>query len=282
MAIVHFGCEGATRRVLDVNGLRLHALEAGRGNPATMLFLHGGSAHAHWFDRVMPAFVERFHALALDQRGHGESEWPVPAAYATDDFVADLAGALDALGWERTIVVGHSMGGHNAMAFAAAHPERVRALVIGDSRPAIPPERLKNMQERGGRTPRHHPSAEVAVQSFRLIPRETVADPAFLAHLARAGLARRDGGWVYRFDPACNGTRTPRDVWPLLGRITAPTLIVRGEWSPIMPAETAEQMRAAIPRASVVELAGAHHHVTLDQPAAFAASVTAFLDGIAD
>jgi pimeloyl-ACP methyl ester carboxylesterase len=282
MAIVHFGCEGATRRILDVNGLRLHALEAGRGNPATMLFLHGGSAHAHWFDRVMPAFVERFHALALDQRGHGESEWPVPAAYGTDDFVADLAGALDALGWERTIVVGHSMGGHNAMAFAAAHPERVRALVIGDSRPAIPPERLRHMQERGGRAPRRHPSAEAAVQSFRLIPRETVADPAFLAHLARAGLARRDGGWAYRFDPACNGTRTPRDVWPLLRRITAPTLIVRGEWSPIMPAETAERMRAAIPRASVVTLAGAHHHITLDQPAAFVAAVTAFLDGIAD
>lgn len=282
MALLQFGCEGSTRRTLTVNGLRLHGLEAGRGNPRTILFLHGGAAHAHWFDRVMPAFAERYHAVALDQRGHGESEWPVPAAYGTDDFVADLAGVLDALGWDRTVLVGHSMGGHNALAFGAAHPERLRALVVGDSRPAIPPERLQHMQGRGGRAPRRHATADAAVASFRLIPRETVADPAFLAHLARAGLAEREGAWVYRFDPACNGTRQPRDLWPLLGRITAPTLLVRGAWSPIMPPETAERMRAAMPRASVVEIPDAHHHVTLDQSAAFVAAATAFLDGIAD
>lgn len=282
MAILQFGCERAAPRTLTVNGLRLHALEAGRGNRPTICFLHGGSAHAHWFDGVTPAFVGRFHVLALDQRGHGESEWPVPPAYATEDFVSDLLGVLDALGWERTVLVGHSMGGHNAMAFAAWHPERVRALVIGDSRPAIPPERLQHMQERGHRGLRRHATAEAAVEAFRLIPRETVADRAFLAHLARRGLTERDGGWVYRFDPAGNGTRLPRDVWPLLGQITAPTLIIRGEWSPVLPRDTAERMRAAIPRASLVEIPGAHHHVTLDQPHAFVSALTAFLDGIAE
>lgn len=282
MAILQFGCERAAPRTLTVNGLRLHALEAGRGNRPTICFLHGGSAHAHWFDGVMPAFVGRFHVLALDQRGHGESEWPVPPAYATEDFVSDLLGVLDALGWERTVLVGHSMGGHNAMAFAAWHPERVRALVIGDSRPAIPPERLQHMQARGHRGLRRHATAEAAVEAFRLIPRETVADRAFLAHLARRGLTERDGGWVYRFDPAGNGTRLPRDVWPLLGQITAPTLIIRGEWSPVLPRDTAERMRAAIPRASLVEIPGAHHHVTLDQPHAFVSALTAFLDGIAE
>jgi pimeloyl-ACP methyl ester carboxylesterase len=230
----------------------------------------------------MPAFVERFHALALDQRGHGESQWPNPAAYATEDFVADLLGVLDALGWERTVLVGHSMGGHGAMAFAAFHPERVRALVIGDSRPAIPPERLRHMQERGHRGPRRHPTVGAAVETFRLIPRETVGEREFLAHLARAGLTERDGSWVYRFDPACNGTRRPRDVWPLLGQITAPTRIIRGEWSPVLPRDTAERMRALIPRASLVEIPGAHHHVTLDQPAAVVAALSAFLDRVTE
>jgi pimeloyl-ACP methyl ester carboxylesterase len=282
MALLQLGCESAARRALSVNGLRLHALEAGRENPRTILFLHGGAAHAHWFDRVMPAFVPRYHAVALDQRGHGESEWPLPAAYGTGDFVSDLEGVLDALGWDRTVLVGHSMGGHNALGFATAHPDRLRALVVGDSRPAIPPERLDHMRERGGRAPRRHATAEAAVAAFRLIPRETVADPALLAHLARVGLVEREGAWVYRFDPACNGTRRPRDLWPLLGRVTTPTLLIRGAWSPIMPAETAERMRAAMPHASVVEIPEAHHHVTLDQPAAFVAAVTAFLDGIAD
>src|SRR5204862_130849 len=137
------------------------------GRPA-LCFLHGGAAHAHWFDLVAPAFADRFHVVSLDQRGHGESQWAEPAAYATQDFVADLIGVMDSLGWERTTVVGHSMGGHNAMAFAAWHPERVSRLVIVDSRPAIPPERLEGMHARG----RH---------------RETAAAPELLAHLARAG-----------------------------------------------------------------------------------------------
>ena len=85
---------------------------------------------------------------------------------------------MDALGWARMVVVGHSMGGHNAMTFAAWYPERVAALVIIDSRPAIPAERSTVMHARGRRLPRLHPSEEAAVQSFRLLPRETVADRA--------------------------------------------------------------------------------------------------------
>src|SRR5207245_10818538 len=101
----------------------------------------------------------------------------------------------------RMTVIGHSMGGHNAMSFSACHPERVGALVIIDSRPAIPPERLEFMHARGRRLPRAHPSEEAAVKAFRLLPRETFADPAFLAHLARAGLTRRNGRWGRRFAP---------------------------------------------------------------------------------
>jgi pimeloyl-ACP methyl ester carboxylesterase len=67
------------------------------------------------------------------------------------------------------------------------------------------------------------------------------------------------------------------DAWPLLGRITAPTLIVRGELSPILPVAMAEQMREAVPDATLVEVAGAYHHLVLDQPEAFASALAAFL-----
>src|SRR5205823_7159795 len=116
---------------------------------------------------------------------------------------------MDALGWERMTVVGHSMGGHNAMAFAAWHPERVSALVIVDSRPSLPPDRVERMRKRGQRPPRLHASMESALQSFRLLPPETTADPALLAHMARAGLVERDGGFKYRFDPARYAPRHP-------------------------------------------------------------------------
>lgn len=271
------GCEIAKRRTLRVNGLTLSLLEWGAsGNPA-LCFLHGGAAHAHWFDRVAPAFADRFHVISLDQRGHGESDWSQPPAYATEDFAADLTGVMAALGWHRMALVGHSMGGHNTMAFAAWQGERVSATVIVDSRPALPPERMTRMHAQGRRPPRLHPTVEDAVGSFRLIPPDTTADPALLAHLSREGLAARDGGFRYRFDPGCYAARRPVDCWPLLPRITAPTLVVRGEHSPVLPREMAERMCEAIPKASFAEIAGAYHHLVLDTPAAFTRVLDEFL-----
>jgi pimeloyl-ACP methyl ester carboxylesterase len=274
---MNFACSVARPRVLHVNGLDLHGLEWGeRGSPALCL-LHGGAAHAHWFDCVATAFADRFHVLSLDQRGHGESQWASPPAYATEHFAADLLGIMDVMGWPSMAIAGHSMGGHNAMAFSAWHPDRVSALAILDARPAIPPERLSNMHDRGRRAPRHHATEELALRSFRLLPKETTAEPELLAHVGRAGLVRREAGWVYRFDPACYSRRQPHDAWPLLPRITAPTLVVRAELSPILPAEMGDRMLGLIPHASLAVVPGAYHHLTLDAPDAFNAELTRFL-----
>lgn len=264
-----------------MRGLELHALQWGRPGAPGLCLLHGGAAHAHWFDPVGPALADRWHVIALDQRGHGESAWPSPPAYATEDFVADLEGVFDALGWDRAVVVGHSMGGHHGLAFAAWHPDRVRGLVVVDARPSIPEERLQEMRERGRRAHLRYPTVEAAVAAFRLLPRETVADPVLLRHLAHAGVVERDGGWTYRFDPEATRQRRPADLWPLLGRITAPTLVVRGEGSPVLPREIARRMVELIPQASGEELAGTYHHLLLDAPDRFRGLLRAFLDELA-
>jgi pimeloyl-ACP methyl ester carboxylesterase len=273
-----FACEVARNRQISVRGLGLHVLEWGDPDRSGVLLLHGGAAHAHWWDPVAVALAGGRHVVALDQRGHGESEWARPPAYGTQDFAADLLGVLDALGWTRAIMVGHSMGGHNAIATAAWHPDSVRALVIVDSRPTIPAERLAQMKERGVRPPRRHPTVEVAVAAFRLLPPDTVADPDLLAHLARASVAWRDGAVSLRFDPACYAAREPVDGWPLLSRIVAPTLVVRGERSPILPRPMAERLCAEIPGARLVEVPDAYHHVVLDQPGVVAQAIEEFLD----
>ena len=275
--ISRFGCETARRRSVVVGGLRLSFLEWENPGRPVLCFLHGGSAHAHWFDSVTPAFTDRFHVIALDQRGHGESQWADPPAYGTENFAADLLGFIDALGWERVALIGHSMGGHNAMSFSAWHPERVSALVIVDSRPTIPTDRLDRLRRRGERTLRPYPTRDAAAQSFRLLPRETIADSALLAHLGAAGVVERDGAWVYRFDPASNAARQPVDAWTLLDRITAPTLIARGELSPVLPREMADKLRAAIGSATLVQIPASYHHLVLDNPAGFVQELDKFL-----
>ena len=276
-----FACTSARHRTFDVGGLALHALEWGEPGRPGLCFLHGGAAHAHWFDRVAGTFTDRFHVLALDQRGHGQSGWPVPPAYATENFAGDLAVVFDALGWQRVILAGHSMGGHNSMAFSAWHPERVRGLVVLDSRPAIPEERLGSLRARGQqRTRRPYPTHEGAAAAFRLVPRETVADPVFLRHLGEVGVVERNGGWVYRFDPDANRLRKPADCWPLLPLITAPTLIIRAELSPNLPPEHIARIRQLMPHATVVDVPGSYHHVTLDHPAAVVAALDSFLNAL--
>jgi pimeloyl-ACP methyl ester carboxylesterase len=273
-----FACATARHRTFDLGKLTLHALEWGEAARPGLCLLHGGAAHAHWFDRVAGAFADRYHVVALDQRGHGESQWPVPPAYATEDFVGDLLAVFDALDWERVILVGHSMGGHNSMACSAWHPERVRALTVLDSRPSIPEERLGSLRARGQqRTRRPYPSREAAAAAFRLVPRESTADPALLHHLGEAGVVERDGGWVYRFDPDANRLRGPADCWPLLPRITAPTLVVRAQLSPNLPPEHIARIRQLIPHSTVVEVPGAYHHVTLDAPEAVVTALDQFL-----
>ena len=116
-----------TSRFFEASGIRLHYLDWG-GDPRrhTLILLHGGAAHAHWWDYVAPALNGSGRVLALDFRGHGRSEWARPPQYGLRDYVEDLRGLIDHLG-TRVILVGHSMGG------AAAIAEFVQRL--GSSKP---------------------------------------------------------------------------------------------------------------------------------------------------
>jgi pimeloyl-ACP methyl ester carboxylesterase len=264
-------------RFVRVNGLRLRYRDWGGDGPP-LLALHGSAAHAHWWDPVAPRLGPRLRVLALDWRGHGRSEWPRPPAYASEDFAADLLGFIERLRLERVVVAGHSMGGHAALAFAAWYPSALARLVVVDAKPMVNVQRLQAFQARGEPPRPEFPSRRAALARFRLAPPGTTAPPVLVRAVGAHGIRRlSSGGWAYRFDPACEQTRTPADTWPLLPRIVVPTLIVRGEHSAVLSRDLAERMTKAIPSARLEELSGAHHHVTLDAPGALADCLLAWL-----
>jgi pimeloyl-ACP methyl ester carboxylesterase len=262
---------------VDVGGLALHYLAWGDADRPPVVLLHGGSAHAHWWDFVAPALANRLRLLAPDLRGHGESAHVAPPAYDIDDYVADLAGLAAALGLGRFALVGHSLGGVVALRYAERHPAAVRALALIDSRPVTGTGR--------GRLQRlslfPHPvyaDGEEAVRRFRLLPRGTSADPEILRHVALAGLRPTDDGRLtLKFDRNAFARRAYLDLGPALAALRCPCLLVRGTESVVVDAETFAGMGRRCPHATRVEIAGAHHHVVLDRPAEAAAALTRFL-----
>ena len=117
----------------------LHYLEwGGRNRESTLLLLHGIGDNAHIWDVFAREARRSFRVIALDQRGHGSSETPVPPAYTCEDYVADLAGFIDLLHLDRVILLGHSMGALHATAYAARNPKIVSALVHVDIEPCPP------------------------------------------------------------------------------------------------------------------------------------------------
>jgi pimeloyl-ACP methyl ester carboxylesterase len=204
--------------------------------------------------------------------------WPHPPAYRSEDFAADLDAVIARLELRGVVVAGHSMGGHCAMAFAGWRRDRLARLVVLDARPHVNLERLRALQRRAPSPPTEFPSLAAALARFRLRPSETVAPSALLRALARRGVERlASGRWRYRFDPACERTRIPVDCWPLLPGITVPTLVVRGEHSTILDRDVALRMAKALPRGTLEEIPGAHHHVTLDAPRVLAECLLAWL-----
>jgi pimeloyl-ACP methyl ester carboxylesterase len=264
-------------RFVTVGRLRLRYRDWGGEGPP-FLALHGAAAHAHWWDPLAPLLAPRWRVLALDWRGHGLSAWPRPPAYRSEDFAAELAGVIERLALRGVVVAGHSAGGHSALAFAAWYPERLARLVVLDARPHVNLERLRALQRRPPRPHTEFPSVEAALARFRLRPAGTTAPAALLQAIARRGLVRLPSGrWRYRFDPACERTRVPVDCWPLLPRITVPTLVVRGEHSTILDRAVALRMTKVLPTATLEEIPGAHHHLMLDAPRALADCLRAWL-----
>src|SRR5205085_7992335 len=101
------------------------------GRSRTVALLHGASGNAWWWQPMAEHIPQEFRLVALDQRGHGDSEWVRPPVYGPDEYSADLARLIRQL-HHRPLIVGHSMGGINALAYAAHHPETIGGAVAID------------------------------------------------------------------------------------------------------------------------------------------------------
>src|SRR5213079_983224 len=137
----------STSRFIEVNGVKLHYLDYGTAGRRPMVCVHGGAAHAHWFDFVAPGFTPDHHVLAPDLRGHGDSAWADPQTYLFETHAEDLHALLEKLDLNDVVLLGHSMGGMISLLHTATHPGRIGRLVIVDSIMLMPMDRVTKMRE---------------------------------------------------------------------------------------------------------------------------------------
>lgn len=264
---------------VEVNGLELHYLDYGIEGAAPMLCVHGGAAHAHWFDFIASGFTPRFHVRALDLRGHGDSAWADPPVYTFRTYAEDIEALVQRLDLRDFVLVGHSMGGMAALKYAAMYPGRLGKLVVVDTRTLMGAERIAKMREFGARPASSYDTQAELVARYRLEPAGTQkASPDVIRHMALAsGRQDPDGRWRHKFDRNVYVNFERLDGMPLWERIKMPALLVKGSLSDRIDAAMAEEIRKRAPQVEVVEVADADHHVMLDNPHGFVEALQGFL-----
>jgi pimeloyl-ACP methyl ester carboxylesterase len=258
---------------------RLHYLEWNPHAPRTIILLHGNTANAWWWEPLARVIAAEYRLLALDQRGHGDSQWARPAAYSPVDYANDIARfvAHVAANAEKPVVAGHSMGGLNVLAFAREHPDVARGAIAIDIPVTSTRGRDRYLQRLKSLPVVTYPDLATAKARFRLIPKEGAVAADVLHEIAEKSLARTDEGrWTLKFDRESFFGGDGMVVLDTIREIRIPMMLVRAGHSRIMTAEGAEYARAANPNVRVVTIADAHHHVILERPEAVARVIEQF------
>jgi len=264
------------------DAVRLHHLDWGNQGKHTVVLVHGSRLHAHVWNDFSRRYKDRFHIVAVDQRGHGDSAWCPQQRYALDDLYADLRTVVAQRGLQRFTLIGHSLGGRVSMLFASRHPELLERLVLVDitaGRPNVSPDAdLSRITETP--PPRDFESPESATEYLcRLLSR---APAHMVEESVRYGLRQIEGGrYTWKYDPVLlQRTRAAApaiDLWSLVKSVTVPTLLQYGSLSQVVTPELARRTGETMPSCAVERIEGAGHALFTDQPDAFAASVERFL-----
>ncbi|HTP76096.1 MAG TPA: alpha/beta hydrolase [Rhizomicrobium sp.] len=287
---------GPTSHLYFSQRLRLHYVNWGNEDAPPMLLIHGGRDHCRNWDWVAERLKDRYHIVAPDLRGHGDSDWATGGSYGELNYVYDIAQLVLQKKMAPVTIIAHSLGGAVALLYAGVFPETVAKIVaiegLGPS-----PEMLQRMNEmpvaqrvRGriearranaGRSPRKYAAFEEALA--RMKEENTHLSEEQAHHLTLHGAAQNeDGTWSWKFDNAVRlggpgglSVEEQREVW---SNIAAPVLLVRGTES--WASDPAEDGRIKHFRNAVLaNIDGAGHWSHHDKLDVFMGHVESFLAG---
>jgi pimeloyl-ACP methyl ester carboxylesterase len=232
------------------------------GEP-TLLLVHGGGAHAGWWEPVLGELSARQRVVALDLSGHGDSAHRADG-YPNQIWIAELAAVLEQVAGPATLI-GHSLGGRLATSAAGRHPDLVRALVTLDS--VVPPyhgEPVPPVRPR-----KFYPSEQKILAAFRLKPPQPPIARDVIEQLGRRSIVQcPDGRYSWKFDPTIFQNMEDRfGVNHDIPLIRCPVTVVQGGLSELTSREMAEEYQAMLGRElEIIDFPHSYHHVPIDAP----------------
>ena len=270
-------------KYLNLGDLELHYLEWGSPTNPTVILLHGLRGHAHSWDEVSQALLDKYHVIALDQRGRGSSDWSPVQDYSIEAYSNDLLKLTESLNIDHFILIGHSMGGRNSMYFASQHPDKLIKLGIIDIGPKIDSVGSERIGDEMANGPIEFTSISEIINHLKKSS-PFASDDTLLRRATYATKITDNGTYIWTYDPAIRDQRKtgsniqPLDLWGDIPKITCPTMIFRGLQSDILSEEVAQQMVQHFPYSRTVGINNATHTVFEDNPTEFIQELLKFLD----
>jgi pimeloyl-ACP methyl ester carboxylesterase len=259
---------------VTVGGVPITFRSWGVASPSGLVLVHGGAAHAHWWDHIGPLLAHDRRVVALDLSGHGDSGRR--DHYTLDGWADEVLAVARAAGiTDPPIIVGHSMGGFVALRAAGLFGSGLEGIVVIDSPVQdITPEEQAARESRAFGPLRVYPTREAAIARFHPMPDQATL-PYVLDHVASTSIRAVEGGWSWKFDPAVFGRS--RGALTLLRHLDCRVALFFAEHG-IVPPTTTELMYDKLGQlAPVIEIPAAGHHVMLDQPIALVTGIRTLL-----
>jgi pimeloyl-ACP methyl ester carboxylesterase len=233
---------------VGINGIQIAFERHGKGTP--LVLLHGYPLDHHIWDDIIPLLQDTFDLIIPDLRGFGDST-TVDTPYSMDDMATDIAGLLGHLSIQKTAIVGHSMGGYVALAFARHFPKRVNGLGLVSSQVlADPPDRKEG---------RYKSAADVAENGVHGVVENMstkfTSDPRLQAFARETMQRQKPAAYI----GALKAMAERSDSTPLLSTIQYPVVVVHGDEDQLIPVVRAREVKEALPKAHFVEINGAGH-----------------------
>ena len=265
-------------RAIEVDGCRIHYLRWGQVGKPGILLVHGSGAHAHWWDFIAPFFTEHYCVAAIDLSGMGDSGHR--EKYSSEIYVKEVIGVCADAGFgDNPILIGHSFGGYVALKTGLVYGKNLTGVVLVDS-PVRPPdydwERVPKLSPI--RPKQIYPDCEAARARFRLVPGQPCENNFILDYIARHSLAKVNGGWSWKFDDLLFRDFDIGNPSQDLSNLACRVAVIYGEHSQLFTQEVVDYMFKVLDHSvPFVSIPEAHHHLFLDQPLAFVASLRTLL-----